>query len=151
MKSKFFETNTFLSKKCFYETFQISLIDNPFSSKWKEDFQIWSVLGKHLKVESLYLFSQNTPPWTFDKVLSTPLDLAQKWFEKIIWTILTICSGHVTYSFQRESTFCSYLNVKKLLAWSRREIWSLSDSNWTRTQNHLVHKRALNHLAKLAK
>ena len=27
---------------------------------------------------------------------------------------------------------------------------SLSDCNWTRTQNHLVRKRTLNHLAKLA-
>ena len=26
-----------------------------------------------------------------------------------------------------------------------------TDCNWTRTQNHLVHKRTLNHLAKLAK
>ena len=26
----------------------------------------------------------------------------------------------------------------------------LSDSNWTQTHNHLVHKRTLNHLAKLA-
>ena len=25
------------------------------------------------------------------------------------------------------------------------------DCNWTRTHNHLVHKRTLNHLAKLAK
>ena len=41
-----------------------------------------------------------------------------------------------------ESTLCSCLNVKELLAWSRREIWSLSDCNWTRIQNHLVHKRA---------
>ena len=48
-----------------------------------------------------------------------------------------------------ESTLCSCLNVKELLAWSRREIWSLSDCNWTRIQNHLVHKRTLNHLAKL--
>ena len=28
---------------------------------------------------------------------------------------------------------------------------SLSDCNWTRTHNHLVHKRKLNHLAKQAK
>ena len=28
---------------------------------------------------------------------------------------------------------------------------NLSDCNWTRTHNHLVHKRTLNHLAKLAK
>ena len=27
----------------------------------------------------------------------------------------------------------------------------LSDCNWTRTQNHLVYKRTINHLAKLAK
>ena len=27
-------------------------------------------------------------------------------------------------------------------------ILRLSDSNWTRTHNHLVHKRILNHLAK---
>ena len=26
-----------------------------------------------------------------------------------------------------------------------------SESNWIRTHNHLVHKRTLNHLAKLAK
>ena len=64
---------------------------------------------------------------------------------------LTVCSYHVTYAFQSESTLYSCLNVKELLARSRREIWSLSDCNWTRTHNHLVHKRTLNHLAKLAK
>ena len=42
------------------------------------------------------------------------------------------------------------LNVKELLAQSRRHIWSLSDSNGIRTQNHLVCKQTLNHLAKLA-
>ena len=29
--------------------------------------------------------------------------------------------------------------------------YRLSDCNWTRTHNHLVHKRTLNHLAKLVK
>ena len=28
---------------------------------------------------------------------------------------------------------------------------SISDCNWTRTHNHLVHKRTLNYLAKVAK
>ena len=42
------------------------------------------------------------------------------------------------------------LNVKEVLARSRRHIWSLSDSKWIRTHNHLVRKRTLNHLAKLA-
>ena len=64
---------------------------------------------------------------------------------------LTVCSCHVTYAFQSESTFYSCLDVKELLAWSRREIWRLSDCNWTRTQNHLLLKRRLNHLAKLTK
>ena len=58
---------------------------------------------------------------------------------------------HVTYAFQSESTLYSFLNVKELLARSRHEIWSLSDCNWTRTHNHLVHKQTLNHLAKLTK
>ena len=57
-----------------------------------------------------------------------------------------VCSCHVTYAFQGESTLYSSLNVKKLLARSRREIWSLIDCNWTRTHNHLVHKRTPNHL-----
>ena len=36
--------------------------------------------------------------------------------------IQTVCSYHVTYAFQSESTFYSCLNVKELLARSRREI-----------------------------
>ena len=44
---------------------------------------------------------------------------------------LTLCSYHVTYAFQSESTLYSCLNVKELLAQNRRKIWSLSDCNWT--------------------
>ena len=62
---------------------------------------------------------------------------------------MTVCSCRVTYAFQSESTLYSCLNVKELLARSRRKIRSLSDWNWTRTQNHLVRKRTLNHLVKL--
>ena len=32
-----------------------------------------------------------------------------------------------------------------------KTLTNLSDCNWTRTHNHLVHKGTLNHLAKLAK
>ena len=64
---------------------------------------------------------------------------------------LTVCSCHATYAFQREFTHYSWRNVKELLDRSRRKMWSLSDCNWTRTQNYLVRKRTLNHLAKLAK
>ena len=65
--------------------------------------------------------------------------------------IRAVCSCHVTYAFQSESTLYSCLNVKELLARNRRDIWRLSDCNWTRTHNHLVRKRTLNHLAKLTK
>ena len=61
---------------------------------------------------------------------------------------LTVFSCHVMYAFQSESTLYNFLNVKELLAWSRREIWSLSDCNWTWNQNHLVRTRTLNSLAK---
>ena len=66
------------------------------------------------------------------------------------WIHVTVCSYHVTYAFQSESTHYSCLNVKELLAQSRRENWSLIDCNWTRTHNHLVHKRTLNHSSPVA-
>ena len=62
---------------------------------------------------------------------------------------LTICSYHITYLFQSVSTLYSCLNVNKLCARSRHEIWSLSDCNRTWAHNHLVRKWILNHLAKL--
>ena len=64
---------------------------------------------------------------------------------------MNVCYYHVTYAFQSESTLYSCLNVKELLAWNWRDIWSLSDSSGNRTQNQLVSKRTVNHLAKLTK
>ena len=64
---------------------------------------------------------------------------------------LTVCSYHVTYTFQSESTLYICLNVKELLAQNRCDIRSLSDCIETRTHNHLVHKQTLNHLVNLAK
>ena len=64
---------------------------------------------------------------------------------------MNVCYYHVTYAFRSESTLYSCLNVKKLLAWNWRDIWSLSDSSGNRTQNQLVSKRTVNHLAKLTK
>ena len=45
-------------------------------------------------------------------------------FNEIIFKLenWTVCSYHVTYAFQSESTLYSCLNVKELLARSRREI-----------------------------
>ena len=62
----------------------------------------------------------------------------------------SLCSNYVTYAFQSESTRYSCLNVKELLTRNRCNIWSLSDCNWTGTHNHLVRKRTLTHLVKLA-
>ena len=69
----------------------------------------------------------------------------------IQYIYIIVCFCHVTYAFESESTLYSCLNVKELLAQSRRKIWRWSDCNWTRTQNHLVLKRTLNHLTKLVK
>ena len=51
-----------------------------------------------------------------------------------------------TCAFHSESTLNSCLNVKELFVQKRRDIWSLSDCNGTRTHNHVVHKRKLKHL-----
>ena len=40
----------------------------------------------------------------------------------LIETNITVCSYHVKYVFQSESTFYSCLNVKKLYAQNRRDI-----------------------------
>ena len=64
---------------------------------------------------------------------------------------MIVCFYHVTYEFESESTLCSFLIVREFLAWSRRHVWRLSDCNGTRTHDHLVRKRRLNNLAKLAK
>ena len=56
---------------------------------------------------------------------------------------------YVTYVFLSESTLYSCRNVKELVARSRWEIWSLSDCNWTRNNNHLVWEQTLNYFAKL--
>ena len=65
---------------------------------------------------------------------------------------MTVLARHMKswlYVLVMSRTRC--LNVSKLFARSRRKVWSLSNCNQTRTQNHLVRKRTLNHLAKLAK
>ena len=67
-------------------------------------------------------------------------------FRILDFYILAVWSYHVTYVLQSESTHYGGLNVKELLARNRRDIWSLSDCNETRTYNHLVRKRTLNHL-----
>ena len=52
-------------------------------------------------------------------------------------------------SFRVNLHSITWLNFKELLARSRSNIWSLSDSNGIRSYNHLVRKRTLHHLGKL--
>ena len=66
-----------------------------------------------------------------------PNDRAVFW-ELICTVHLAVCSCHITYAFQSVFTLYSCLNVKELPAQSRREIWSISDCNWTRTRNNGV-------------
>lgn len=54
-------------------------------------------------------------------------------------------------SFQSESAMHSCLNLKKLNARNRYDVWNVSDGSGIRTHNHLLHKQRLNHLSKLAK
>ena len=63
----------------------------------------------------------------------------------------TVCSYHVRHPFINDSALYGCLNVKKLLAPNRHNIWSLSVSNRTWTHNQLFRKQALKHSTKLAK
>ena len=67
---------------------------------------------------------------------------------RCIWFYALVMLGR---RFHSESTLYSCLIVKELLAQSSREIRSWRDCKWTRTQNRLLVKRTLNHLAKLTK
>ena len=48
---------------------------------------------------------------------------------------LTVCSYHVTCTFQSGSRLYNCLNVKELLAWNRHKILSLIDCNGIQTDN----------------
>ena len=77
-----------------------------------------------------------------------PNDWAKLW--ALTCTLhLTVCPCHITCAFQSESKFDIFLNVKELLGANKRDIWSLSDCNGSRTHNHLVFKWTLKHLAKM--
>ena len=73
--------------------------------------------------------------------LSCKLSVFKVW----LFVIIMSCT-----SFRVNLHAIVFLNAKEFLAWSRRHVWSLSDSNEIRTHNHFVRKWTLNHLAKLA-
>ena len=64
---------------------------------------------------------------------------------------MTACSYHVMYAFQSEYTLYIFLNVKELLCLKQVRYLNLSDPNGTQIHNHLIRKRKMNHIVKLAK
>ena len=70
------------------------------------------------------------------------------WHEELVFYLYVLIIPSTRF---RVNPLYSCLNVKELVARNRRDIWRLSDCNGTRTHDHLVRKRAPNHLAKLAK
>ena len=64
---------------------------------------------------------------------------------------LTVCSYHIKYTLESESTLYICLDFKELRTQNKRNILSLGDVKGPRTNNHLVRKQTLNHLARLAK
>ena len=77
---------------------------------------------------------------------NSPNDWAVLWV--LIFMVHWLCFCRVTYAFKGESALSNWLIVKEIFAWNRRDIWNLSNSNGTRTHNHVICKRTLNYLAK---
>ena len=57
----------------------------------------------------------------------------------LLFPLYVIIMSRTSFKVNLHSIVC--LNLKELLARSRRHIWSLSDSNRIRTHNHLVRKQ----------
>ena len=102
---------------------------------------------RYLKIK---LLQQDSHPQDSTITTNWPNDWAELLL--LISTVhLTVCSFHIRYPLQSQSTLYIWLNVKELLPRNRRNISRLSDCNGTRTNNHLVHKPTLKCLAKLTK
>ena len=122
---------------CLYRGNLNSLLETCLISKFK-----W--LQRDSNPQSLCSYIKTQPFSQFGHVI-------EQCCEYLSVQCIRLCCYHVTCTFQSKSTLYSCLNGKEFLAWNRRNIWSLSDYNGTLTHNHLVRKRTLTHLAKLAK
>ena len=112
---------------------------------------VWIEYYLRLKRSSWYIFIYCSDinlfliNYAWCKLSNTWLLLFENNFSSIT---MTVCSYHVTYAFQTESTLYICLDVKELLARNRPDVESLSGCNVTQTYNHLVRKRTLSHFAK---
>ena len=101
---------------------------------------VWMFHGRVLNRKIIYLHECSLRIVYRDSISSFH-ELLQK---VILWLYVLVMFLSCSYAFQSESTLYSCLNVKELVSRNRREIWSLSGCNWTRTHKHLVRKRTLN-------
>ena len=86
----------------------------------------------------------------FDTMKLTPSGQSRyNEYDVALFFYQTVCSYHVMYTFQRDSTLCNCLKAKALPAQNRHHILSLSDCNGARTKTYLVCKQTLNHFPKL--
>ena len=71
------------------------------------------------------------------------------WNNQILRSDILIHPGdfHVNVFFRLLEVILQVAGIRKSFL---KLSYVISDCNWTRTHNHLVHKRTLNHLAKLA-
>ena len=105
-------------------------------------------------------------PWVFQQTFAVSCKLLDYFLnmpnisEHLLEGIVFIINGYELLIIFQQGT-CGR-NIQHFFQWKQQNIWSSdktrnvliekrSDCNWTRTQNHLVLKRTLNHLAKLAK
>ena len=77
------------------------------------------------------------------------IDLCYEYFSVRETWLYVIIMSRTRFRVNQHYIVC--LDVMEVLAESKRHIWSLRDVNDSRTHNHLVRKRTLGHLSKLAK
>ena len=92
----------------------------------REAYSMYSFLYINCLVEYIAFFDQF---WALGNTISCS-NSSLVMILKLLPPNLIVCSCHVTYAFQSESTLYSYLNVKELLVRSRREIWRWSNCNF---------------------
>ena len=103
-----------LWRKCIKEYFHNISNNNIVTNKF-----FWNFIRSFL-VNKGSLNSSETMSRKEKKIITDTKEIAQVLNDHYI--NITVCSCHVTYAFESESTLYSSLNVKELLARCRREI-----------------------------
>ena len=102
----------------------------------------WQQRGPNLPGHSTYLHTQS-----FCQTRQMNELCCEYLSVQCIW-LHVITMSRTSLGTNRQITVC--LNVMELLAQSSCDIWTLNDSSMIQTDNQLVRKQTLNHLAKLS-